>query len=157
MRGFLRPRTMGRSTHSWTDDRSELCLRRSRSWKYRPSWPVGFWRGRHRSFHDSFVNIRSRLEWGRLPKMRPLGLIKCRQGKACNVECALLIDHGMRYQNTRPLGRTRRFLSPIRLSLQEISMKDLKEDTAKTRASIVEAASLSFRKSGICETALNDF
>ncbi len=35
-------------------------------------------------------------------------------------------------------------------------MRRSKEDTAKTRASIVEAASLSFRKSGICETALTD-
>ena len=35
-------------------------------------------------------------------------------------------------------------------------MRRSKEDTAKTRASIVEAASLSFRESGICETALTD-
>src|SRR5258705_10916951 len=35
-------------------------------------------------------------------------------------------------------------------------MRRSKEDTARTRASIVEAASLSFRKSGICETALTD-
>ena len=35
-------------------------------------------------------------------------------------------------------------------------MRRSKEDTARTRASIVEAASLSFRKSGICETALAD-
>jgi TetR/AcrR family transcriptional regulator, transcriptional repressor for nem operon len=35
-------------------------------------------------------------------------------------------------------------------------MRRSKEDAAKTRASIVKAASLSFRKSGICETALTD-
>src|SRR5260370_18018953 len=35
-------------------------------------------------------------------------------------------------------------------------MRRSEGDTGKTRGSIVEAASLSFRKSGICETALTD-